>query len=348
MKFQDYYQILGVKRDASADEIKKAYRKLALEWHPDRHKGATKEQAESKFKGISEAYAVLSDPEKRKKYDTFGENWEHGQDFRPPPGQGGAQRVSPEDLAKMFGGGFGFSDFFASLFGDETARSFNGSSRGSRRGRPTPRSGKDAHAELELTIGQVIQGGRQTIELPIMVECDTCGGDGDADGMPCPSCGGVGSRRTVRRVEIAIPQPVRDGMQIRLKGLGEPSPTGGPAGDLYLRLSVESDATYRRSGNDVYADVPIAPWEALAGAKIDVRTLDGVVTVRVPPETRANAKLRLPKRGLMGDRGGEQGERGDFYVVVRYQLPDGLTPEQKKAILDLGSHAGAVRGGARE
>lgn len=339
MKFQDYYQILGVRRDASADEIKKAYRKLALEWHPDRHKGASKTQAEAKFKEISEAYAVLSDAENRKKYDQFGADWQHGQEFQSGP-RGGGRRPSPEDLSKMFGGGFGFSDFFASMFGEEYAQSAR--QNGHRR-RRAPVKGVDAEAELEITISQATAAPRQSLELPVQIECAACDGLGEQDGRPCPSCAGVGSHRSARRIELALPRPLKEGARLRLKGLGEPAYSGGESGDLYLTIHVKSDSTYRVDGLDVYADVPIAPWEAIAGGKVDVVTLDGVVTVRVPADTRAGAKLRLAGRGLAGD--GDR--RGDFFVVIRYHLPDTLSAEQKEALLALGRGATGVRGGAR-
>lgn len=340
MKFQDYYQILGVKREASAEEIKKAYRKLALEWHPDRHTGKSKTEAEAKFKTISEAYAVLSDADKRKKYDTFGENWQHGQDFRPPPG--GGRRMSEEDLSKMFGGGFGFSDFFASMFGDDYASKFDGRAQRGAKTRSAPK-GRDARAEWEVPIGQLVAGGKRDLELAVEIDCEACQGEGEEDGMICPTCGGVGRVRSSRRVGVAIPKNVKDGMKLRLKGLGDPPARGGDPGDLYLTLRITSDSVYRRQGNDVYADVPVSPWEALDGTKVEVRTLDGVIVVRIPPDTKAGAKLRLPQRGLTGDNG----ERGDFYVVVRYHLPEPLTDEQKDWIRKLGQGAPPVKGGAR-
>lgn len=343
MKFQDYYQILGVQRDATAEEIKKAYRKLALEWHPDRHKGATKADAEQKFKGISEAYAVLSDPENRKKYDQFGANWQHGQEFATGAAGSGGRRPSPEDLSKMFGGGgFGFSDFFASLFGEEYAQAQKRNGHSRRRGPPR---GIDAEAELEITVSQAVATPRQSLELPIQVECAECGGVGEEDARPCASCGGVGSHRSVRRVELALPRPLKEGARLRLKRLGESASPGGEPGDLYLTIRVRSDSTYRIDGLDVYADIPVAPWEAIAGTKVDVITLEGVVTVRIPPDTKAGAKLRLARRGLVGS---SDAQRGDFYVVVRYQLPEGLSDEQKETLLAVGKAAPAVRGGARE
>ena len=168
MQFQDYYEVLGVARDASPDEIKKAYRKLALKWHPDRHQGAAAEEAEREFKRISEANEVLSDPEKRARYDRFGENWEHGQEFTPPPG---SQRYSREDFEQAFGGGGGFSDFFSSLFGEDYQREFGGRARSHPRYR---HRGADVRAELPLTLGQVLEGGKRRFELPVSVACSLC------------------------------------------------------------------------------------------------------------------------------------------------------------------------------
>jgi DnaJ-class molecular chaperone len=339
MKFQDYYQILGVAREASQDEIKKAYRKLAKEWHPDRKEGKDKAEAEKRFKAISEAYAVLSDPEKRKKYDTFGAAWEHGQEFRPPPR--GGQRVNPEDLRKMFGGGFGFSDFFASLFGDEYARTFDGAQR--RGGARTAARGGDAKAALEIGISNALAGGKQALEIPVAIECATCGGEGEHRGYICPSCGGVGTTESRRRVEIALPKQPRDGMKLRLKGLGQSGESGGEPGDLYLEIRLVSDEVYRKDGLDLYADVPLAPWEALIGAKVDVKTPGGVAVVTIPPRTKSGARLRLRGRGLEDG----SGNRGDLFVAIRYALPEDLSPEDEAKLVEMGRAAGKVSGGAR-
>jgi DnaJ-class molecular chaperone len=338
MQFQDYYQILGVERGASADEIKKRYRKLALEWHPDRHKGKTKAEAEKRFKEINEAYSVLSDPAQRGKYDSLGANWQHGQEFTGGATHGDS--MSMDEFARRFGKNPAFSDFFSSIFGN----GFGGGGEKARTFRRRTHKGADASAELELTISQVLAAGKQALEIPVQVQCDGCDGAGEDDsGRPCLQCGGLGSTRSARRIEVAIPRPLKVGAKLRLKGLGDSSALGGEAGDLYLTLHYVSDATYRVDELDVYADVPLAPWEALSGAKVEVRTPDGNVVVAIPPGTKAGARLRLRGRGIAGDGA----ERGDFYVVVRYQLPEDFSDAQKQALLELGRHAGAVRGGAR-
>ncbi|KAA0209604.1 J domain-containing protein [bacterium] len=337
MKFQDYYEVLGVSRDAGEDEIKKAYTRLALKWHPDRHQGASRADAEAKFKQINEAKEVLLDPVKRRKYDQFGRHWEHGQDFTPPPGAR-ARPVAPEEFAAVFGEG-GFSDFFASMFGEDVLGRF-GSSRAARAARA--RRGHDAHAELRLGIGQAIAGGKRSFELSTTASCPSCGGAGTLDDdHVCPACAGLGSVRKRQTVEVTLPHAIRDGMKLRLRGLGDPDDDGGEAGDLYLTLVLESDDTYRRRGPDIEADLPLAPWEALEGGPVEIRTLDGTATLNVPPDTASGARLRMRGLGLERD-----GRRGDFYAVVRLALPETLSERQKQLIREM--KGGMVRGGARK
>ena len=344
MKFQDYYETLSVPRTASAEDIKRSYRKLALKWHPDRHKPETRKEAEERFKRISEAYEVLSDPEKRKQYDQFGEHWKQGQEFTPPPGAGGARHVSPEEFARMFGGGAGggFSDFFTNLFGDQFEREVGG---GPRRHARFRERGADVQAELQLAVSDALAGGKRRFEIPATAPCPRCGGAGFLGEHVCPTCMGVGSVQQRRTVELALPRPLRDGQTLRLRGLGEPGEGGGEAGDLLLTLRLQSDATFRTDGADIEADLPLAPWKALAGARVDVRTPDGSVTLNVPPGTRAGTKLRIRGRGLDDGHGG----RGNFYAVVRLALPETLTPEQRELLLKAGAAGGApLHGGARE
>jgi len=335
VKFQDYYEILGVARDASAEAVKKAYRALALKWHPDQHPEAERPEAEKRFKQISEAYEVLSDPEKRARYDRFGEHWEHGQDFTPPPG---AQRMSREEFERSFGGGSGFSDFFSELFGEEMRRGAGGEKRHAR----YRHRGADVRARVELTLDAAIAGGTSTLEVPAAIDCPRCGGVGFVRGHVCPTCGGVGHVGERRTVDLRIPKDVRDGMVLRLAGLGEPGlAEDGPssAGDLLLTIDLVSGARYRwhaaRSRVDVDVDVDVAPWEALSGAKVDVRTAQGTVALEVPAGTRAGARLRLRGQGLADGRGG----RGDLYAVVRLVLPDDLTAEQRELIARAGALA---------
>ena len=336
MKFQDYYEILGVPRSASIDDIKKAYRKLAIKWHPDRQTDTDRAAAEEKFKRINEAKEVLTDPEKRKKYDQFGQNWEHGQDFRPPQG-GGWQTMDPNDFETMFGGGGGFSDFFASMFGDDVRTRFQGRRQRSARG-------ADVNADLRLTISDAIEGGKREFRLSTVQTCQTCGGTGEIGDHVCPSCAGMGRVRGHKTVEVSIPKDVRDGMVLRLRGLGEAGQGDGPTGDLYLTIRLQGDANYRSTGADILADVPVAPWEALEGAKVDIRTLDGTITLNVQPGTKSGQHLRLKGLGLTN----EQGRRGDLYAVIRLAMPDEPSEKQQELIKQL-KEAGPkeVKGGAR-
>lgn len=353
MKFQDYYETLGVPRSASPDDIKRTYRKLAKEWHPDRHPPHRRAEVEAKFKQIAEAHEVLSDPEKRKRYDQLGEHWRHGQDFQPPPG--GGRTVSPEEFARMFGGAFGgaggqrggaggFSDFFSQMFGDMFTGGGGGGgrARGARPSRPQAQRGDDVEADLELSVGEALRGGKRAFELQVSQPCETCGGDGQLDLGACPSCGGLGHSRANKSVEISIPGDVRDGQVLRLRGLGQPG--AGAAGDLLLQIHLVPDDVHRMRAEDVEADVVIAPWEALDGTKVDVKLQKGTASVRIPPGTRAGARLRLRGHGLARP----SGERGDLILVVRLALPETLSTEQQAMLRKLGEGAAPVRGGMRE
>jgi DnaJ-class molecular chaperone len=303
LKFQDYYEALGVERDAKPEKIKSAYRKLALQWHPDRHKEAKqKTEAEERFKRISEAYEVLSDPEKRARYDRFGEHWKQGEEFTPPSG---ARTMSPEEFERAFGGQGAFSDFFASLFGEDLRRDFGAGADAGRHARFRAR-GADVRAELELPATQAIERGKSSSRsrprAPARAVTASVSSDaGTGREHVCPTCGGVGQVHTEKTVEVAIPENARDGLVLRLKGLGEPG-DGGPPGDLYLSLRIGSDSSYRVDGDDLEAELRVAPWDAYLGTKAEVRTPHGVATVTVPPETPAGTRLRLRGPGLRDRR----------------------------------------------
>jgi curved DNA-binding protein len=340
LRFQDYYEVLGVAREARPEEIKKAYRRLALRWHPDRHaEGPERRAAEERFKRISEAHEVLSDPEKRVRYDRLGERFKDGEEFTPPAG---ARHMSREEFEHAFGGSGGFSDFFAEMFGDQFRRDFGG---GFRRQHARYRhGGADVRAELELPIGRALAGGTSTFRVPTTSGCPTCGGVGFVGEHTCPTCVGVGRVRGERSIELKIPENVRDGLVLRLQGLGEPGQEGGEPGDLHLTLRLVSDGLFEIDGADVVADLLLAPWEALVGRRVDVRTPRGVATTVVPPETKAGARLRLRGQGLAGKDGGD----GDLSLVVRYALPSPMSERQRELLRELADAPGAeVRGGAR-
>ncbi len=335
MKFQDYYELLGVDRDASPERIKKAYRKLALKWHPDQNASDT-ETAELRFKEISEAYEVLSDPEKRKKYDRFGEHWEHGQEFEPPSG---GRSMSREEFEEAFGGGGGFSDFFQSAFGDDVRRDFEG--RPNQHGRYRFR-GADVRADLSLSVSDALAGGKRQFEVPARVGCPTCGGTGALAQHVCPSCGGIGQVRRTKTVDLKIPADVRDGLTLRLKGLGEPGGSGGEAGDLHLTLRLLDDETYSVRGDDLETSVTLTPWDAENGTRVEVRTARGTATVNVPPGSRTGKLLRLREQGLAKRGGGH----GALLVRLRIDLPKELTARQKELLRELGQVTAAKPGGA--
>lgn len=319
MKFQDYYEVLGVSRDADADAIKSAYRKLALKWHPDRHQGDGAEDAEARFKQISEAHEVLSDPQKRKRYDRFGENWEHGQEFRPGSGD---RTMSREDFEQAFGGGGGFSDFFQEMFGEQYAQDFGTRFRGGqRRG---PQRGADVRTELRLPLSSIVRGGKQSFTIPVRVPCPTCGGEGSLQRHICPSCMGIGSTTNRRKVDLSLPDAPRDGMTLRLRGLGEEGEEGAASGDLHLTLRLEEDESYALIGGVLEAKLRVAPWDAHFGVKADVRTARGEVTLTIPPGTRTGKRMRLRGQGFATSNGGT----GDCTVRVLIDLPETLSERQ--------------------
>ncbi|QDU68150.1 DnaJ C-terminal domain-containing protein [Engelhardtia mirabilis] len=334
MKFQDYYEVLGVERDASPERIKKAYRKLALKWHPDQHSSGDTAEAEARFKRISEAYEVLSDPEKRARFDRFGEHWEQGQDFQPQPDQ---PTMSREEFERAFGGGGGFSDFFQSMFGDQVRGDFGGGP--GRHGRYRYR-GADVRAELRLSISDALAGGRRSFQIAAQATCPSCAGTGFVGQHVCPSCAGVGSVPQSKTVELKIPTELRDGLPLRLKGLGEPGPEGSENGDLFLTLRLDDDDRTQVQGDDLETRVTVTPWEAEDGTKVDVRTAKGLASVKVPPGSRSARRLRLKGQGLAKRGGGH----GDLFVRLELDLPRELTERQKQLLRELGEAAAAGGG----
>jgi curved DNA-binding protein len=346
VKFQDYYTTLGVTRTASADDIKRAYRKLAKEWHPDRHPPHKRPEVETKFKTISEANEVLSDPEKRKRYDALGEHWRHGQDFQAPPGGGGGgyRSVDPEEFARMFGGarggGGGFSDFFAQMFGDMFAGQGHAGGPQGPRARRAPSRGPDAEAAIELKVGEALLGGKRSFGLHMGLPCEACDGEGHLGPNTCPACGGLGRTQRQKTIELSIPKDARDGQVVRLRGLGG-SGEGTP-GDLLLTLRLVPDDVYRLRDDDVEADVVVAPWDLLDDTKVSVQVPGGTAQARIPAGTKAGQKLRLRGQGLARADGG----RGDLLLVVRIGLPEALTEKQQELLRELGKDSAPVRGGA--
>ena len=307
VEYKDYYKILGVPKDAKADDVKRAYRKLARQHHPDLNKGA---DAERRFKEVNEANEVLSDPEKRKRYDQLGPDWErfaHGGGGRP--GQGGFQWVFTGAPGSGGQDVSDFSDFFRTIFGDVGGfPGAGGAARRSPNGRSRLRrhAGEDLESEVEITLADAHKGAQRSIEIRR---------EGGAS----------------RRLDVRIPAGVRDGQRIRLAGQGGPGVGGGPAGDLYLRVRVHPHPFFRREGDDIHAELPVALHEAILGAEVTVPTLKGRVALRVPPETQNGRVIRLAGQGMPRTGGGA----GDMFVTVKVVLPQKLNDEEREAVQKL-------------
>jgi molecular chaperone DnaJ len=363
---KDYYQILGVSETASADDIKKSYRKLAKQYHPDANQNDPK--AAEKFKEIGEAYGVLSDPAKRQHYDQVRKN--------PFAGFGGFGRApgSPGGTAEQPGFSFedldvgGISDLFGSLFD---------------RGRRKPRSGTETRRTrghdieylVEIPFTTAARGGKITITVPVTEECATCGGSGNAPGTkpktcpecngsgtitfgqggfavsrpcpaclgrgqvptdPCKTCNGTGQLREQRQIALTVPAGVDTGSKLRLSGQGERAPAGGAAGDLLISFKVAPHHFFKRDGLDIHVTVPINVAQAMLGSKIRVRTVDDKkVALKVPPGTQSGTRFRIPGQGI--EKGGH---RGDQYVQVKIEVPEQLTPEQEQKAREFAQTAG--------
>lgn len=343
----DYYELLGVAKNATTDEIRKAYRNLALKYHPDRNPGD--KEAEKKFKEISQAYDVLSDAEKRKKYDLYGHEGLQGfatRDF---------QSASFEDIFEAFSDIFGDQSLFGDIFGVG-------------RGRQRVRRGQSLRVELVIDLREAASGARKTIELWRQESCGTCGGSGARAGtspescrscggrgmvmrsagffsvqQTCPTCGGrgrvvrdlcaecrgAGTVKRKREIEIAVPAGIEDGTRLRLSGEGEPSRDGGPPGDLFVDVFVRQHEFFKREGEHLYCEIPVSYAQAALGAELEVPTIDGKVTLELPKGTQSGQLLRAKGQGMQRLQG--RG-RGDLFVRVTVQVPTKLTKRQEEIL----------------
>ena len=347
---KDYYELLGVSRGASEDDIKKSYRKLALKYHPDRN--PSDKQAEERFKEVSEAYQVLSDPQKRAQYDQFG---------HAAFGESGP-----------FAGGFDFTAGFEDIFGDIFGEFF-GTGTGRRRGRGR---GEDLRYNLTLTFEEAVSGSEKKIKIPRHGSCETCRGNGSRPGTapqtcptcrgrgqvsfqqgffsvsrtcnqchgqgtvishPCPTCGGAGRVRKMHTLSVKIPAGVDNGSRLKLRGEGESPPPGGVPGDLYVVIQVDPHPIFVRDHLDIICEVPISFVQAALGAEIDVPTLDGKVKMKIPAGTQSGKVFRMRGRGIKDVQGYQQ---GDQHVRVIVETPTHLTPRQKELLKDFAASGG--------
>lgn len=350
---RDYYEVLGVAKTASDDELKKAYRKLAKQYHPDMNPGNA--EAEAKFKEINEAYEVLSDKDKRAKYDQFGH-----------------AGVDPNFGAGGFGGGFDMGDIdLGDLFGSFFGGGFGG---GQRRADPNaPKRGSSLRASITISFAEAMAGCEKELNVPRMENCESCGGSGCAPGttaeicpdcrgsgqvriqrggggfaftstapcskcrgtgklihQPCADCRGSGQVRRQRKIKVRVPAGIDDGQTISMRGQGNGGENGGPAGDLLVNVAVLPDPRFQREGSDLYTERPVSFTQAALGAELEIDTIDGKVKYTLPAGTQPGTVFRLRGKGAPSVNG--RG-RGDQYVTVRVQVPTNLTGQQKDALL---------------
>ncbi|WP_045211629.1 DnaJ C-terminal domain-containing protein [Desulfonatronovibrio magnus] len=309
MEYKDYYKILGVDKKASKEEMSKAFKKLAKKYHPDLNPNDPK--AEDKFKEINEAYEVLKDPEKRKLYDSLGPNWQHGQNFQPPPGY---DNVHFNFQGDQRGAGFDFSDFFETIFGggfgggQRFKRSTSGFQGDPFSGGSFARKGQDAEAALELTLEEAYQGGSKSITLQEQII--------GADGRPAVQN---------KTLNVNIPAGIKDGNKIRLSGQGSPGMGSGQSGDLYLRVNILPHEHFKLDGNNIIYDLPLSPWEAVLGANILVPTLEGNIEMKIPHGINSGQKLRIKGRGM-----GRGASKGDQLVRIMIKVPKNVPDNEKE------------------
>ena len=335
MKYQDYYQILGVDRNATEAKIKSAYRKLARKFHPDVNKDPS---AVDKFKDINEAYEVLSDKEKRSRYDSLGANWQSGSDFTPPPGFEGFNFNNANAYGQNFSDMGGFSDFFGSIFGDLMGRggrksqSFNFNDFGGfsntsqRKSKPKQSSvNLDITREIKVTAKDLMSENEKTVKISNMQKCTSCSGNTGY----CSSCGGTGFINKSKNIKVKIPKGIADCQKIRLAGEGN-SDEYGRVGNLYLIVNIE-DPEYEVNGSDVVKQITISPAEAVLGIKKDIQTLHGNVGIKIPPMTKAGTTMRLKDLGLPKKPSGF----GNMNVKIRINIPENINEKQKKLYEEL-------------
>ncbi len=321
LEYKDYYQILGVPKQASDDEIRKAFRKLARQFHPDVAKN--KAQAEDRFKEINEAYEVLGDSEKRRKYDSLGSDWRRmGASGDAANSFNGRSRRASGSTGGFEFGGTGFSDFFEQFFG-----AMGTDHRGFRSTPPAQEHerGADMEADIMVTLEEIMHGSVRSVTLRRGVPCSQCGGTGAGRGRTCPSCGGTGSVTKEETYKVRIPLGVREGQRLRLAGQGEAPIRKGTAGDLFLRVRLASHPDFRVENGVLCVDLDLAPWEAAVGGKVQIPTLETPLSIRIPPGTQEGQRLRVKGRGLPDSHG----TKGDLHVVAHIKIPTASNDKER-------------------
>jgi DnaJ-class molecular chaperone len=330
-QYRDYYKVLGVSKSASSGDIKKAYRRLARKYHPDVNPGD--KAAETRFKEINEAYEVLSDPDKRRRYDTLGPNWQDQFGF------GGSRPRSSGTRTGTGSGGIpydytdptGFSDFFEVLFGRAGRRTGTtgtaGTGRTATQQTPIRKAGEDIEQPVEITLREAYAGTSRAFTHEVTEACPTCKGSGEVGGRTCATCGGKGTTTRTRKLEVNIPAAVDTGSKVRVPGEGQPGIGGAPAGDLYLVITVRPDPSFERRGDDLQTDLQVPLTVAVLGGEVPVPTLDGKrLILTIPPETQNGQIFRLAGKGMPRTKGGF----GNLLGRVQVMLPTNLSPRERQ------------------
>jgi len=345
VNYKNYYEVLGVPKSAAEKDIKSAYRKLARKWHPDANPDNQK-QSEERFKEISEAYEVLGDAEKRKKYDVLGSDWaQAAQQAEAQRRYRSAQDGAGGDPFRGAAGGFsgapgdagpsGFSDFFDLFFSGIGRRGGAGTQSSS-----FAQRGGDLETTIELTLREAYAGGSKPISLQIEENCPRCGGSGILNNTVCPQCHGTGRVLQSKRFDVTIPRGIRDGQRIRLAGQGGRGVGSGPSGDLLLVAEIGPDPAFERKGDDLYVDLPVEIYDLVLGAQVRVPTMTGDVTMTIPAGTQNGKMLRLTGKGMPKVKGGGY---GDEYVRLVGLLPTNLTDRERELFGELAALRNTVR-----
>jgi DnaJ-class molecular chaperone len=325
MATKDLYEVLGVKRDSSDKEIRSAYRRLARKYHPDVNPGD--KEAEAKFKEINAAHEVLSDPEKRKKYDKYGDKWEYADQIEEMQRQQSAgdffhraQQGRTGNADYNFDTDADLGDIFGNIFRQRPRR------------QPAKRKGEDIEYPLDVTLEEAGNGTMRTLSMQVPETCTTCGGTGQVAGATCHVCQGLGSTIGTKRIEVKIPAGVTDGSRVRIAGKGQPGINGGPNGDLYLIISIRPHERFERKGDDLYEEVSVPLTDVVLGGEVEVPTMRGRVMLNIPPQTQNGRTFRLAGLGMPHLNGSG---KGDLFAKVRVVLPTRLGDREKQLFEEL-------------